>query len=51
MVPLFSGEKDDKGDFQGNFFKDFYQQQGDYSEAERIEEEEKKHAKEIKEKE
>ena len=40
-------KKVDKGNFEGDYFKDFYYNQGDYKECEREEEEEMKHAKEI----
>ena len=40
-------KKGDKSNFEGDYFKDFYYNQGDYKECEREEEEEMKHAKEI----
>ena len=40
-------KKVDKGNFEGDYFKDFYYNQGDYKECEREEKEEMQHAKEI----
>ena len=52
-VFFFSDEEPKKkvgGKFEGDFFKHFYQEQGDYSQAEKIEEEEEKKAKDAKKK-
>ena len=49
---VFAEEETKKvgGTFGGDFFKHFYQEQGDYSQAEKIEEEEEKKAKDAKKK-